>query len=327
MLESTNYCAKIDQLIINNKLALPPIMKQNKKQLFILKSTLMIYNLCSFSVYFISAGFFLNHIGLSAPPFQFINNKLIINSSIVNISAIIISLIACLLMIASQQLNLYQKAIAILYEQKLDHGKLVWICNFGIACKATIQLTSFYALTHDYFPIPLSLLITAIAGFGLFKTTFKMEKLNSKQKPRSLIKEIFYALSYASCISALYYNTFNHITLSILNQKQMGSGQLLLFLPNIFFSVLFLIGMTSIILQKTDKKVWLDKSGEKLKERLLAVFSGVCVTWKSIINTLSLLSLLSLILLSDSMLLVLSIPLFIVVGLSQFIFFESHAIK
>ena len=284
---------------------------------------LCIYNVCSFSLYFISSTFFLNHIGLSAPPFRYAGDMIILNQSFVNIMVIGISFLGCVLLVVSQQFNLYRKAAKIIYKKEIKTNNQ-WLYNMGIVYKATVQLTSFFAFVHDYITLLLALPIVGLIGIGLFKSSFCMENLQLEQKASQIRREIFYTFSYAACISALYFNTFNHIILTILNEAHRLEGQILLFLPNFFFTLLFLVGTSILVLRKFNPRIFHNIENNQLQNKIFSVFSGVCITWKSVINILSLFSLLSLVIAKDDALLILSVPVFIIVSFTQFIFFESH---
>ena len=136
---------------------------------------------------------------------------------------------------------------------------------------------------------------------------------------------LFIAITYSVCITSLYFNTMNHITLDILHQRSIHGNQNMLIMPNIFFSIIFLMGNIVLTIQNTSPKMLNKFRDNYFSESIFSMLSGLCVSWKSLLNTLSFISLASLFLIgSEKTLFFLSIPIFLLIVFSQTIFFANN---
>ena len=276
---------------------------------------LLVYNLASSSLYFISAVFFLQHIGYAK------SSPLSNWHASTNRIVLCIATIGFFLMFFSQQFNLYNKAM-----HRCEKIKFQWISDLGVYYRRIVMSTSFFALINDFVDIYVSIPIALIAAFGAFELN-KIIIMNAK--PHPLIVSKFYcfylSFSYAASLSALYLNTMKHIFLSILNQRHLVDAQLLLIMPSSFFTFFFFIGMLIYSLSILDPNSFSKEKFPPLLRSLMPLFTSNCVIWKSIVNTMSLVSLTYLVFakVNEVFYLFVSIILFTIISLSQTIFFSQ----
>ena len=276
---------------------------------------LLVYNLASSSLYFISAIFFLQHIGYEK------YSPLSDYSSLTNKVVLLIAAAGCVLMFFSQQFNLYKKAT-----NQLQKNNFHWISDLGIYYRSIVMSTSFFALINGFISIYISIPTSIIAAFGAAELN-RVIILNSKPSPLIISKfYCFYvSISYATSLSALYFNTMQHILLIILKQSQLLKEQLLLIMPFSFFTFFFLVGMTLYSLDILNPDIFTKNKFPTFIRTLMPLFASNCVMWKSIVNTMSLVSLTYLLFIRFNQIfyLFISIALFTIIYLSQTIFLSK----
>ena len=96
---------------------------------------LLVYNLASSSLYFISTIFFLKHIGYEK------YSPLSSQESLTNKIVLAVAIIGFVLMLFSQQFNLYKKAM-----NQYQRNKFHWLNDLGIYYRSVVMSTSFFAL-------------------------------------------------------------------------------------------------------------------------------------------------------------------------------------
>ena len=293
------------------------IYPKKKLVLFFINSTLFIYNVCSFSLYFISSVFFLNHLGImSASAIQHIEQP-------ANIYIIIIATVGCLLMALSQQRNMTHKAYSMIDNTRAQI-KHHFILDVGIHFKSLVMISSFFALLQSTVSIIVSSFITIIVSYGVFYANKCTTDTKERYEKKGLIYALFIAVSYSACLSALYFNTMNHIILDILHQSIIHDNQALLVMPNTLFSIIFFIGSIVFSIQNVSAITLEALYDNYFFENIFSMLSGLCMSWKSLLNTLSFISLVSFFLGSNATLLFLiSIPIFLITSFSQTIFFAK----
>jgi len=294
----------------------------------ILTAIILIYNLGSFALYFISAVFFLKHIGV-AQHSSIHNLHKHLSLANINLIIVLISLVGCMLMVCAQQHYLQKKSNLMLVRgRKKSWKNMPGFLQIGIIFKSLVITSSFFALTYGLMPLVVVVILTIIFGYGIAVCNWYNFNHNPNKKcTYPMYYSVFLAITYSAGLSILYFNTTMHVILHVLHQKSLTHDQLILLMPNTFFSVLFFIGNSFISFKRIIGRDIRWKHPHFFIENIRSVLFGICTSWKSIINVLSLIALLSLWLHWPLMLFILSIPLFIIIALAQTIFFSNHPPK